>query len=117
MANRTRDEVIYIRADERLKRDYEKQKAESGYESNADFLQYLLDTNAGKRVDGVTLKDIWNSLREIAHELKKQGVNINQIARTTNMYADLYSDSNLWLAKRALERVENTLLGIMEKLL
>ena len=106
MANRTRDEVIYIRADERLKRDYEKQKAESGYESNADFLQYLLDTNAGKRVDGVTLKDIWNSLRDI-----------NQIAKTTNMYADLYSDSNLWLAKRALERVENTLLGIMEKLL
>lgn len=117
MGNRTRDEVIYTRVDHKLMREYEKQKEESGYKSNADFLQYLLDTNAGKRVDGVTLRDIGDSFREIAHELKKQGVNINQIAKITNMYADLYNDSNLWLTKRAMERIENTLLTMIEKIM
>lgn len=80
MENRTKDEVIYVRADRRLKDRFEKQKDESGYRGNADFISYLLDVNEGKRVDGVTLKEIRELLKEAVHELKKQGVNLNQIA-------------------------------------
>lgn len=88
MENRTKDEVIYVRADRRLKDRFEKQKDESGYRGNADFISYLLDVNEGKRVDGVTLKEIRELLKEAVHELKKQGVNLNQIAHAVNMYAD-----------------------------
>ena len=45
MANRTRDEVIYTRVDHTLMREFEKQKSESGYKSNADFIDYLLRVN------------------------------------------------------------------------
>ena len=58
MANRARDEVIYIRGDEALKKRFDRIKEASGYKGNADFLNYLLDVYDGKRVDGVTLKDI-----------------------------------------------------------
>ena len=58
MANRARDEVIYIRVDEALKKRFDRIKEASGYKGNADFLNYLLDVYDGKRVDGVTLKDI-----------------------------------------------------------
>lgn len=88
MENRTKDEVIYVRADRRLKDRFEKQKDESGYRGNADFISYLLDVNEGKRVDGVTLNEIRELLKEAVHELKKQGVNLNQIAHAVNMYAD-----------------------------
>ena len=41
MENRTKDEVIYVRADRRLKDRFEKQKDESGYRGNADFISYV----------------------------------------------------------------------------
>ena len=37
-------------------------------------------------MDGVTLKDIRELLAQAVHEMKKQGVNINQIAYTINIY-------------------------------
>lgn len=63
--------------------------AESGYKNSADFIDYLLRVNKGKQVDGVTLKEWMNVMREVAHELKKQGVNINQMARHIKAYPDL----------------------------
>ena len=81
MGNRTRDRVIYIRTDEKLQAEFEKQKEASGYGSNADFIDYLLRVSEGKQADGVTLKDVRNLLSELSAELKKQGVNINQIAK------------------------------------
>lgn len=92
MANRARDEVIYIRVDEALKKRFDRIKEASGYKGNADFLNYFLDVYDGKRVDGVTLKDIRELLAQAVHEMKKQGVNINQIAYTINIYPGVFSD-------------------------
>ncbi len=89
MVNRTKDEVIYVRADRRLKDRFEKQKDESGYRGNADFISYLLDVNEGKRVDGVTLKEI----------------------------RDLFSDSSFKTTNYFLKKIEDKLLQISEKLI
>ena len=70
MANRARDEVIYIRVDEALKKRFDRIKEASGYKGNADFLNYLLDVYDGKRVDGVTLKDIRELLAQAVHEMR-----------------------------------------------
>lgn len=43
-------------------------------------------------MDGVTLKDIRELLAQAVHEMKKQGVNINQIAYTINIYPGVFSD-------------------------
>ena len=117
MANRTKDEVIYVRADRRLKDRFEKQKDESGYRGNADFISYLLDVNEGKRVDGVTLKEIRELLKEAVHERKKQGVNRHQIAHAVNMDAETYSDRNSKTTNYFLKKIEDKLLQISEKLI
>lgn len=109
MANRARDKVIYIRVDEALKKRFDRIKEASGYKGNADFLNYLLDVYDGKRVDGVTLKDIRELLAQAVHEMKKQGVNINQIAYTINIYPGVFSDiqfqaTNVFLKKNKEER-------------
>ena len=72
MGNRARDRVIYIRTDDKLRAEFEKQKEASGYGSNADFVDYLLRINEGKQIDGVTLKDVRNVLSELSAELKNR---------------------------------------------
>ena len=47
MGNRTSDRVIYIRTDEKLQAEFEKQKEANGYGSNSDFVDYLLRINEG----------------------------------------------------------------------
>lgn len=89
MGNRARDRVIYIRTDDKLQVEFEKQKEASGYGSNADLVDYLLRINERKQMDGVTLKDVRNLLSELSAELKKQGVNINQIAKILNTYGGM----------------------------
>ena len=117
MANRARDEVIYIREDEALKKRFDRIKEASGYKGNADFLNYLLDVYDGKRVDGVTLKDIRELLAQAVHEMKKQGVNINQIAYTINIYPGVFSDIQFQETNVFLKKIEDLLLKITEKLL
>ena len=117
MANRARDEVIYIRVDEALKKRFDRIKEASGYKGNADFLNYLLDVYDGKRVDGVTLKDIRELLAQAVHEMKKQGVNINQIAYTINIYPVVFSDIQFQATNVFLKKIEDLLLKITEKLL
>ena len=117
MANRARDKVIYIRVDEALKKRFDSIKEESGYKGNADFLNYLLDVYDGKRVDGVTLKDIRELLAQAVHEMKKQGVNINQIAYTINIYPGVFSDIQFQATNVFLKKIEDLLLKITEKLL
>lgn len=117
MANRARDEVIYIRVDEALKKRFDRIKEASGYKGNADFLNYFLDVYDGKRVDGVTLKDIRELLAQAVHEMKKQGVNINQIAYTINIYSGVFSDIQFQATNVFLKKIEDLLLKITEKLL
>ena len=117
MANRARDEVIYIRVDEALKKRLDRIKEARGYKGNADFLNYLLDVYDGKRVDGVTLKDIRELLAQAVHEMKKQGVNINQIAYTINIYPGVFSDIQFQATNVFLKKIEDLLLKITEKLL
>ena len=136
MANRARDKVIYIRVDEALKKRFDRIKEASGYKGNADFLNYLLDVYDGKRVDGVTLKDIRELLAQAVdlgytffdtaevygtpehpHDMKKQGVNINQIAYTINIYPGVFSDIQFQATNVFLKKIEDLLLKITEKLL
>ena len=117
MANRARDKVIYIRVDEALKKRFDRIKEASGYKGNADCLNYLLDVYDGKRVDGVTLKDIRESLAQAVHEMKKQGVNINQIAYNINIYPGVFSDIQFRATNVFLKKIEDLLLKITEKLI
>ena len=110
MANRARDKVIYIRVDEALKKRFDRIKEASGYKGNADFLNYLLDVYDGKRVDGVTLKDIRELLAQAVHE-------INQIAYTINIYPGVFSDIQFQATNVFLKKIEDLLLKITEKLL
>ena len=116
MGNRTRDRVIYIRADEKLQTECEKQKEASGYGSNADFVDYLLWVSEGKPADGVTLKDVHNVLSELSAELKKQGVNINQIAKILNTYGGMDMKQSLEYTEYRYKQIENSLLHIWEKI-
>ena len=80
MANRARDKVIYIRADEALKKRFDRIKGSKRIYGNADFrLTIFLMYIDGKRVDGVTQRVSGELLAQAVHEMKKQGVNINQI--------------------------------------
>ena len=87
MGFRAKNEIIYSRVYGKTKREFERQMADSGYKNSSDFMEYLLRVNKGKQVDGVTLKEFTDVMKEVAHELKKQGVNINQIARAINIMA------------------------------
>lgn len=115
MGNRARDEVIYTRVDHTLMREFEKQKSESGYKSNADFIDYLLRVNRGKQIDGVTLKEFTEVMNDVSYELKKQGVNINQMARNINAYPDLASRTSFDFYQRKYQQLENTVLRLYEK--
>lgn len=66
MENRTKDEVIYVRADRRLKDRFEKQKDESGYRGNVTYQFFHL--RAGKRF----VDKIWDNLipEIIFHHIK-----------------------------------------------
>ena len=99
------------------KKRFDRIKEASGYKGNADFLNYLLDVYDGKRVDGVTLKDIRELLAQAVHEMKKQGVNINQIAYTINIYPGVFSDIQFQATNVFLKKIEDLLLKITEKLL
>ena len=79
MGFRAKNEIIYSRVYGKTKREFERQMADSGYKNSSDFMEYLLRVNKGKQVDGVTLKEFTDVMKEVAHELKKQGVNINQM--------------------------------------
>lgn len=115
MGFRAKDEVIYSRVHSRTRREFDKQMAESGYKNSADFMDYLLRVNKGKQVDGVTLRDFTDVMKEIAYELKKQGVNINQMARHINQYPDLATATSFRFYERAYKNLEDRVLELLEK--
>ncbi len=115
MGFRNKDEVIYSRVTGRTRREFDKQMADSGYKSSSDFMDYLLRVNKGKQVDGVTLKKFTDVMNKIAYELKKQGVNINQMARCINMYPDLATATSFRFYERAYKSLENRVLELLEK--
>ena len=117
MANRARDKVIYIRVDEALKKRFDRIKEASGYKTSADFIDYLLRGNKGRQIDGTTLKQFMEVMNEVCYELKKQGVNINQIAYTINIYPGVFSDIQFQATNVFLKKIEDLLLKITEKLL
>ena len=117
MGKRTRDEVIYSRVDYRVKQEFESQMKESGYKTYADFIDYLLRGNKGRQIDGTTLKQFMEVMNEVCYELKKQGVNINQIAYTINIYPGVFSDIQFQATNVFLKKIEDLLLKITEKLL
>ena len=117
MGKRTRDEVIYSRVDYHVKQEFESQMKESGYKTSADLIDYLLRVNKGRQIDGTTLKQFMEVMNEVCYELKKQGVNINQIAYTINIYPGVFSDIQFQATNVFLKKIEDLLLKITEKLL
>ena len=79
------------------------------------FMEYLLRVNKGKQVDGVTLKEFTDVMKEVAHELKKQGVNINQMARYINQYPDLATATSFRFYERAYKNLEDKVLELLER--
>ena len=78
-------------------------------------MDYLLRVNKGKQVDGVTLKDFTNVMKEAAYELKKQGVNINQMARYINVYSDLATATSFRFYERVYKNLEEKVLELLER--
>lgn len=115
MGFRAKDEIIYSRVYGKTKREFDKQMVESGYKNSSDFIDYLLRVNKGKQVDGVTLKDFTDVMKDVAHELKKQGVNINQMARYINAYPDLATATSFRFYEQAYKNLENRVLELLEK--
>ena len=115
MGFRAKDEIIYSRVYGKTKREFDKQMAESGYKNSSDFIDYLLRVNKGKQVDGVTLKDFTDVMKDVAHELKKQGVNINQMARHINTYPDFATATSFRFYERAYKNLEDRVLELLEK--
>lgn len=115
MGFRAKDEVIYSRVNGTTKREFDQQMLESGYKSSSDFMDYLLRVNKGKQVDGVTLKECTDVMKEVAYELKKQGVNINQMARYINLYPDLATATSFRFYERAYQRLEDRVLELLER--
>ncbi len=115
MGFRTKDEVIYSRVTGSTRREFHKQMEESGYKSSSDFIEYLLRVNKGKQVDGVTLKDFRDVMQDVSYELKKQGVNINQMARQINQYPELASVTSFHVYEVAYRNLENRVLDLLER--
>ena len=88
---------------------------ESGYKSSSDFIDYLLRVNKGKQMAGVTLKEFTDVMKDIAYELKKQGVNINQMARYINQYPNLATATSFRFYERAYQKLENKVLELLER--
>ena len=115
MGFRAKDEIIYSRVYGKTKREFDRQMADSGYKNSSDFMEYLLRVNKGKQVDGVTLKEFTDVMEEVAHELKKQGVNINQMARYINQYPDLATATSFRFYERAYKNLEDKVLELLER--
>ena len=62
-------------------------------------------------------KEMTELLAQAVHEMKKQGVNINQIAYTINIYPGVFSDIQFQATNVFLKKIEDLLLKITEKLL
>lgn len=115
MGFRAKDEIIYSRVYEKTKQEFDRQMDDSGYKNSSDFIEYLLRVNKGKQVDGVTLKEFTDVMKEIAYELKKQGVNINQMARYINQYPDLATATSFRFYEKVYKNLEDKVLELLEK--
>ena len=62
-----------------------------------------------------TLKQFMEVMNEVCYELKKQGVNINQLARNINAYPDLISMTAFEPFQRVFRRLEDSVLKLYEK--
>lgn len=80
MENRKKGKVIYTRVNTELYERYEYLK-EMAELNNCDFIKLLLDVYEKKNLK---VYDCKKEMVEISHEMKKQGVNLNQVARIVN---------------------------------
>ena len=60
-------------------------------------------------------KEMTELLAQAVHEMKKQGVNINQLARNINAYPDLISMTAFEPFQRVFRRLEDSVLKLYEK--
>ena len=83
--NRNRNHILYIRLNDKEYASFEAQREKTGL-NKTDFLIRLIQSRE------IKVFNIQPELQEIVHELKKQGVNLNQIARSLNQ--NPYSPTN-----------------------
>ena len=83
--NRNRNHILCIRLNNKEYASFETQRKKTGL-NKTDFLIRLIQSRE------IKVFNIQPELQEIVHELKKQGVNLNQIARSLNQ--NPYSPTN-----------------------
>ena len=84
-------------------------------DSNSYGFCSCLRVNKGRQIDGTTLKQFMEVMNEVCYELKKQGININQLARNINAYPDLISMTAFEPFQRVFRQLEDSVLKLYEK--
>ena len=63
----------------------------------------------------MTLKKFMDKMKDVVYELKKQGVNINQIARDINSYLGFATEEAFRDMEKSYKDVEDRVLELLEK--
>ena len=63
----------------------------------------------------MTLKEFMDTMKDVVYELKKQGVNINQIARYINSYFGYATEEAFRDMEKSYKDVEDRVLELLEK--
>jgi hypothetical protein len=106
--HRNRNNIIYIRLSNREYTSFETQRNKTGL-NKTDFLVQLIQ----KRT--IKVFNIQPELQSIIYELKKQGVNLNQIAHSLNQDPFISAHINLTNIQEKYEIISNQILDFFNK--
>lgn len=85
MQNRTRAEQLIVRVTPEEKKLIQKKMEQLGTDNFSRYARKML-------IDGYVVRVDLSKFQELANEVNKIGVNINQIAKTTNETGILFAD-------------------------
>lgn len=101
---RSRNHTLYLRITDKEYESFEQNRIQCGM-TKTDYFLHLLSTNT------LVVVPIKEDLQRLIHELKKQGVNLNQIAYSLNQnpYAFSSADGLICLQKQNHTLTQNLL--------
>ncbi|MGL6201391.1 MAG: plasmid mobilization protein [Lachnospiraceae bacterium] len=106
--NRNRNNIVYIRLNDEEYDSFEKQREKTGL-NKTDFLIQLIESRE------IKVFNINPELHEIIHELKKQGVNLNQIARALNQNPYSPTNTSLTYLQTEYRQLSDQILTLISK--
>lgn len=106
--NRNRNHVLYVRLNDKEYDSFEKQRKKTGL-NKTDFLIRLIQSRE------IKMFNVQPELQEIVHELKKQGVNLNQIARSLNQNPYTSANTPLIDLQTQYKQISDQLLTFFNK--